>query len=201
MIDIALFDADGVVIKKRNKYFSERLVTDYGVSAESAQEFIQKALIPSMTERLDLKDIFGEYLNRWGIKKSSEEMFQYWWSKENTVNTQVLQLVDQIRTSQFKTYLATDQERYRAAYLLETVGLHKHFDGAFFSYQLGAQKHDKEFWEKLLGTLKVDPNQIMFWDDDLKNVDRAASLGIISRQYTDFEEFKRETFKLITPKI
>src|SRR5579884_1246427 len=153
MSEILLFDADGVVIEKRNQYFSQRLVDDFGVSSEEAMDFVKNALNPSMVGKVDMRQALADYLIKWDIKKSVDEMFEYWWSEENKLNHQVLTRIDQLRESGYQAFLVTDQERYRSQYLTEQLGLSEHFDGSFISCELGFQKHDREYWEKVVAKL------------------------------------------------
>lgn len=192
MFKVILFDADGVVIAKRQKYFSDRLVDDFGVTPEDAIDFVKNALSPAMKGKLDLKQELPLYLKKWNIEKSVDEMFDYWWSAENKVNDDVITVVDQLRQKGIKCYLASDQEKNRGIYIMNGMGLRQHFDGAFVSYELGLQKHDKEFFEKVLEELKVNPDEVFYWDDDQKNVDIAQSVGITSRYYSDYDSFAEE---------
>lgn len=194
--DIVLFDADGVVIAPRKKFFTDRLVDEYGVPIDESMKFVKDLLIPSMTGKVDLRNTFPPLLKEWGIDVTIDEIFKFWWSGESDINQRVLHLVDELRHNGFKTYLATDQEKYRAQYLMEQLELGNHFDGTFFSCNMGFQKHDEEFWKILLESLKIDPAKILYWDDDQKNVDRAAAVGIVSKLYSDFEEFEREVEEL-----
>lgn len=192
MFKVILFDADGVVIAKRQKYFSDRLVDDFGIFSEDATDFVKNALSPAMKGKIDLKQEFPLYLKKWNIEKTVDEMFEYWWSAENKVNKDVLTTVDQLRQKGIKCYLASDQEKNRAAYIMDGMGLRPHFDGSFVSYELGLQKHDKEFFERVLQELKISPEEVLYWDDDQKNVDVAQSVGITSRFYNSHEDFVSE---------
>lgn len=89
MIEIALFDLDGVIIAPRTQFFTDRLISDFGVPRDDSMAFVKQALVPSMSGKLDLREVFPDYLKRWGINKSVDEMFAYWWSAESTLNQDV----------------------------------------------------------------------------------------------------------------
>jgi putative hydrolase of the HAD superfamily len=194
--EVALFDVDGVILAPRKKFFSDRLVEEFGVSPDESLSFVKELLIPSMTGKVDLRTEFPILLKKWGINKTIDEIFKFWWTSESEINHPALHLVDELRGSGLKTYLATDQERHRAHYIMEQLGLREHFVGAFISCELGFQKHDESFWRSIVDSLKTDPARILYWDDDQKNVDRAASVGITSRLYSNFEQFQREVKEL-----
>src|SRR6266699_6685441 len=66
--------------------------------------------------------------------------------------------------------LATNQEKYRTAYLLDQMGFERQFDGIFSSVYVGYMKHDTAFFEHVLRELKdVKPQEILFWDDQPGN--------------------------------
>jgi HAD superfamily hydrolase (TIGR01509 family) len=194
--EIALFDADGVVIAPREKFFTDRLVEECGVSPEDSMDFVKEFLMPSMTDKVDLREELPALLTKWEINKSVDEIFEFWWSGETKIDYSVLNIVDQLKHSGVKTYLASDQEKNKAGYIMNRLGLIEHFDGAFLSFEMGFQKHDEGYWKKLLESLRVEPSRIIFWDDDQKNVDNAAAVGIVGRLYSNFEEFKRDAQEL-----
>lgn len=181
----ALFDADGVVIEPRRKFFSQRLIDNYHISEVQATTFVRDVIVPSMTDQVDLRQVLPRYLEAWHLPISVDGLLAYWWSSESTVNNSVLRQVDELRSKGVRTYLASDQERYRAAYLMNDLALNSHFDGSFFSYALQHTKHEPVFWESVIQTLDLPAGAILYWDDDPKNVEVAANMGIIAQVYPD----------------
>ena len=124
------------------------------------------------------------YIEKWGWKGSIDELLKYWWEGENKPNIFVLEVVDQLRARGVKCYLTTDQEKYRADYIMNGVGLKEHLDGAFFSYDLGVSKSKREYWEKVLQTLNIkNPQEVQCWDDEQENIDVAQEVGIEAHLY------------------
>jgi putative hydrolase of the HAD superfamily len=198
---VILFDADGVVIAPRKKFFTERLMETYGVSKEQAMEFVHNILLPSMNGNADLRIELPKYLKAWGIDISIDEMLDFWWSGEKELNENVLQVITELKQKGIQTGLASDQERNRAEYIMKDLGLQDYFDITFFSCFIGYKKDEKESWEFVLTTFKeLNPHEIVFWDDDQKNVEIAISLGIDARYYQEFSSFKEQTYELIEGK-
>lgn len=196
MVKVALFDVDGVAIATREKYFSQRLSQEYKVPQEKVMSLFKNEFPKCLLGQLDLKEELRGYLPKWGWKNSVDSLLQYWWSGENKQNTPVLEIIDGLRKKGIKCYLASDQEKNRANYLMEEVGLKNHFDGAFFSCDLGVGKGDKRYWESVLKTLGENPESVVFWDDDKENVKIASETGISGKHYTDFEDLKEWAEKL-----
>lgn len=52
------------------------------------------------------------------------------------------------------------------------------FDKCYFSYEMRMVKPDNEIFESLLASEQVEANQCLFFDDGIKNIEKARSLGI-----------------------
>jgi FMN phosphatase YigB (HAD superfamily) len=191
---ILLLDIDGVVFHKRKKYFTQRLVDDFGVSEDDSKKFLIEALTPAIHGEVDMKQVLPDYIKSWGLDWSVDKLFNYWWSAENDVDQRMLEYIGNLKSKGIPVYLLTDQERYRGEYLASQ--LNKYVNGIFMSYQLRCKKASAEFFEKIKIALDLDNNHwVLFWDDDQKNVDIAQSCGIMAKYYTDFEIFVPETDK------
>ncbi|MBU0750518.1 HAD hydrolase-like protein [Patescibacteria group bacterium] len=190
MVKAILFDADGVVIKARERFFSERFAETQNISAEVVLPFFKNDMRGAFTGKVNLKDAVEKYLAVWNWNGTAEEFLMYWFSQESPRDEEVLAYIDSLRSSGIKCYLATDREQYWADYLVEDVDLKSHMDGFMFSYDIGYEKHESKYFEEVLRRLDCTPNEVMYWDDDQKNVDVAKGLGIDARFYTRLEELK-----------
>ena len=187
-----LLDADGVVIRPRNKYFSETYSEDYGVPIDDIIPFFKGEYKQAAVGKVDIKDVLPPYLSKWGWKGTVDEFLKYWFENERDIDEKVIEFVGDLRHRGVKVYLVSDNEKYRAGYLMEDVGLKDKFDGAFFSCDVGHTKSDPEFFQKIIKTLKIKPQEMEYWDDDPKNIEVAKGVGIQGNVYTSFEEFKEE---------
>ncbi len=193
MKKILLLDADGVAIVPREKYFSDRYSEEFGVSKDVIIPFFKNEFNDCLIGKSEVSEVFAEQniLEKWGWKGTLPELFQYWWAGENKRFEEVLSFVQELRAQGVKCYLTTDQEKNRAEYIMQGMGLAKDLDGAFFSYQFGVRKTDAEYWRKLLAELgNPNPSDVEFWDDDEENVAAAKSAGIDAHFFTSFEDFK-----------
>ena len=192
MSSVLLVDVDGVIIRPKHKYFSDKLSQDYGIPVESITTFIKGDYKKAAMGEVDIKEILPPHLKRWGYKGTVDEFLEYWYSSETTIDTQLAEIVAQERDRGIKTYLVSDNESGRAEYLMNVVGLKDMFDGGFFSANLGTTKSDPEFFRMIIKRLGVTPTNIEYWDDGVKNVEAARSIGIKAYLYTNVDEFRKQ---------
>src|SRR5258708_4443241 len=172
MIKAILFDVDEVVIK-REKYFSQKYSEEYKVPQEQVMEFFKGEYQDCAIGKMDLKEVLPKYLKKWGWQGSLEEFMDYWFTSETELNEPLLEVVKQLREKGVLCCLATNNEKYRAQYLLDVVGLKDYFDQAFVSAFVGAKKSQAEFYKYIFNDLNLKPEEIMFWDSAQGEVDVA----------------------------
>ena len=82
-------------------------------------------------------------------------------------------------------YLATNQERLRAAYLMEKLGLAEHVDGIFYSARLGAKKPDREFFARIQAAVGLNGEEMLLIDDSRQNSEAALKAGWQALHWTE----------------
>ncbi len=190
MNKILLLDTDGVLIPKE-KFFSTRYAEEKGISDTLLLPFFQGEFRRCQAGGCDMKVELTKYMKDWQWTGSVDEFLAYWFASEPDPSTVALEVVAGLRKAGIKCYMATDQERYRAQYLWNKVGLSEYFDGAFFSCDLKAGKASLEFWKKVLALLgNPPPKDVIYFDDERENVEAASSFGIDARIFTNIEEVK-----------
>jgi len=186
-----LLDADGVTIPA-STYFSTRYANEFGIPVEILLPFFKNEFLECQIGKKDLKEVLGKYLQSWQWNKSIDDLLQYWFEDGAMPVADIMAVVKMARDEGTQTYLATDQEKYRAEYLWNTLVLCKHFDGSLFSHVIGSCKNDPVYWTRVLQLLgNPDPSEVEFWDDDEKVVAVAKNAGIDAHFFTTAEEFKR----------
>lgn len=63
---------------------------------------------------------------------------------------------------------------------LDNLQIENYLAGVFASYQMGVRKPDTLFFDKILAQLDLGPDQVVFIDDQKKNLDSATAYGIRS---------------------
>lgn len=186
MIKLALFDCDGVIIFKK-MLLGSGLADDWGIAQTKTLPFFQKWLPLCQTGKADFKKEVKPYLEEWGWKGTTADLVNYWIAVENAkVDERVRKQVDQLRARGIKCFLASNQEKYRGGDIWHKIGAH--FDGHFFSYEVGAIKKEATYWIKVLPKLLVNPDEIVFFDDEPANVEMARKHKIKAIVYKSIEQ-------------
>ncbi|MFA6296515.1 MAG: HAD hydrolase-like protein [Patescibacteria group bacterium] len=197
MIKTIIFDIDGMIIK-REMYFSQYYSQKFKVPIEKMLPFYNNKFQLCLIGKADLKKEIAKYLNQWKWKKSVDDFLLLWFKYESNLDNKVLESIKKLRKKKINCYIGTDNEKYRVNYLLNNLKLAKYFDGIFASSKIGYQKSQQEFWSQVYKSLK-QPNksEILFWDDDPKNVKSAQDFGFNAKVYTNFSDYENKIKLLI----
>ena len=187
-----LLDLDGVVVKGRHKYFSEKLAEEHNIPIDEILPFFKGEYKQAAVGEVDIKEVLPPYLEKWNWQGSVDEFLEYWFEGEREVDQRVMGVVRGLRQDGTRVHLASDNEINRARYLMDEVGLKDEFDRAFFSSELGHTKSNPVFFQKVLRELQAQPADVIYWDDDPKNIEIANQIGIQGNVYDDFDEFKEK---------
>ena len=181
MIEAVVFDVDGVLV--RSGAFGQQLRRQLGVPSKALDEFWKGPFALCSLGLADLKQEVEPFLERWGYRGSVEDCLQNWFEADSTNNSDVLDEVERLRRRGVPCHIASTQERYRAAYLADTLGLANQFDRLFFSCHLGMKKPQLEFYEYVVSELGTSPATLLLIDDQQANVEAARIAGWSAELY------------------
>jgi putative hydrolase of the HAD superfamily len=164
-----LLDVDGVLIIPP-KLFSEQYCEKYGVDSELQEQFYSTMEFKdSSVGKFDLKEAIHIHNDKWQWQGDVDELLKMWFEGENHPNEPLLDIVKQLRADGTNVYLATQQEKYRKAYL-EEVTFKDKIDGIFCSCDIGYGKHEDHFWKAVLNQAEkidadIEPADIAYFDE------------------------------------
>lgn len=197
MIRVIIFDADGVLIE--TEVFSKQFSRDYSIPLHEITPFFTGIFDTAITGKADLKEIIKPYLKKWGWQKSPEAFLDYWFTSEHHLNKELLMYIQHLREKKITCVVATNQEKYRATYMLEKMGFSDSFTKLYASCHLGSKKPDQLFFQKVFDDLKDYKKEgVLFWDDSEENVKAAKEFGIQAELYTSFGDFQKIMKKYIS---
>lgn len=194
-IKIVLFDVDGVIINLPH-YFSRELEEQgYEGARENLDSFFQgEDCRRSCEGKADAQTRIKPYLSRFGWTGTAKDYFRQQFEFEKKYfDSDLMNVVAKLRKNGIKCYLSTDQIYCRAKFLLDEMNFRNLFDGHFISCDIGFRKCHNEFWEHVMRELKkellkVNPEDILYFDDAQNNVNVALKFGIQAEIYQNIDQ-------------
>ena len=197
MIKAITFDLDGVYFPDGKLNFIKALGR-LGVNKnDAAQVFLKSDEMNRRYKNGFMTD--DEYwtwaAEQWGLKKAPEELINILIDSYG-VSKEVAGVVRMARNSGYKTLICSNNFPARVNGLNDRFGFLDDFDAAVFSYDVGASKPDEKIFAELILKAKVEPESIVFADDNLDNLAGASSLGINTFVYEGFDGFMQKLMQL-----
>lgn len=112
----------------------------------------------------------------------------------------MIELLRCLRTKGYITGILSDQTHWLNK-LDSRYHFFKEFEHIYNSYYLGKGKRDSTLFSDVVKDLKLQPDEVLFIDDNKDNVQRARAMGLNSIQYTDQKTFIDEISNLLQEKF
>ena len=186
-IRAVLFDADGVLQHGSAGDLPPRLERALGFVPDPLEPFIRDVLDaerPALAGQADLITLLESVVSKWGAPGKARALAETWWHCIDP-DAHVFSLIDQLRRQGLPCVLATNQQRYRADYMRTTLGYDAHFERSFYSWELGCVKPEPRYFEKMVASLALPPEQLLFIDDLEPNVLAARGVGLQAAQFVN----------------
>jgi len=172
-----LLDADGVI-----QYPTKGWLLD--MERLGGPGFIKEIFAleeTTLTGEVDLRELIEQVLDRRGRAVSPDDVLEIWYRIEP--DERVLTLIERVRAAGVTTVLATNQQSYRGSWMQANLPYHDYFDRQFYSFEVGLAKPDRAYFEHILDALGIAPNEAVFVDDKLENVEGARAVGIRAEHF------------------
>lgn len=187
-----VFDFDGVLTQAEK--FSVKYQKKFGISEKEMQLFFRGGFQDILIGKKDLKEEIAPYLKKWKWTGTLEDFLIYWFESDS-LDERVIDVIESVKKSGAKCFLATNQEKYRMEYVRNEMGMGSLMDEIFFSAEMGVKKSEKKFFQKMIQSIlenfSIESGNLIFWDNSLFNVEKAREVDIKSHVYKDFDDFKK----------
>lgn len=182
MIKAVVFDIGDVVLREHGWEARKVLADKFGFSEEEFGKFACEKLKDSYVGKFSAKEFFGELKSFLKIEASIEELIEAW---------KVVRLESTRYNEGMKEFVQSLRGSYVLASLTDTTvlndvvrrdfGVYDLFDFNVTSPEVGFRKPDREIYEELLVRLKergIETDEVVFIDDEMKNLEPAMELGM-----------------------
>lgn len=110
------------------------------------------------------------------------------------LNLEMMELVEKLKTEGVEVALFSNIDQ-RRAHFVRQAGLYDAFEVCLLSCDIGVEKPERRAYEVLMAVLGVAPNEVVFIDDRIENVEVAKELGIGAIHFESAKQVKRELLK------
>jgi putative hydrolase of the HAD superfamily len=134
---------------------------------------------------------------------SDKEVDTAWNAILLDIPTERIDLINNIR-KKYPVYLLSNTNNIHISasnnYLNEAHGIKNLdvlFDKLYLSYEMGLWKPDTEIYYEVLRSINLEPNQVIFFDDNLQNIESAKAIGmqtILVEPTTSIVEYCKNIF-------
>lgn len=193
MVKAVLFDSDGMLT--HGPRFSDEYSKKFNIPIDEMTPFFTGPFQNCLVGKADLKEELQKgWMEKWKWNDSVDKFLDFWFSFGDTLDHGIFNTVSQLRSKGILCALTTDNEKYRTEYLSKKFGYEEAFDKVFSASSVGFKKPTKEFFDEVMKYLKeqdasIEKSNIVFWDDDIKNVEGAKLYGFVAERFADPETY------------
>jgi putative hydrolase of the HAD superfamily len=108
----------------------------------------------------------------------------------------MLAYADRLKATRLKVGMLSDQTNWLEEIDRKTP-LFRHFDIVFNSFRLHKSKRDPSLFQDVCEILGVRPDEVLFVDDNINHIKRAADEGLITLHFSTAEEFEKQIREFI----
>jgi len=196
-IDAIIFDLGGVLIDWNPSYVFDKMFDD----PEKKKHFFENICTSDWNEKQDagrpLKEATQELVRKHPEWKEYIEAYYGRW--EEMLGGPILETVEIFRqlkeTGKYKIYALTNWSAELFPIALERYDFLHWFDGKVVSGEEKMRKPFPEFYQLILNRFKLTPQETLFIDDNVRNADAAADIGITTIIFKSPAQLKDELTK------
>jgi len=207
MIKAIILDFGSVIYKtkwgKMNEYFSEKNGFSILIGNSEDPELI-RIYSESDVGKEDFKKFFLRLKPDLQDVESAVKDYKKGYSKFKVLNQELLDIIKELKEKGIRLFGFSDikKEHYDAN---QESGIYDGFEYIFASFKFGCLKSDPKAFELLTERLKeyeLNPEECLFIDDHLENIERAREKGYKVIYYENFPEvdkLKQELDEIFKP--
>ncbi|MBN1801411.1 MAG: HAD family phosphatase [Candidatus Lokiarchaeota archaeon] len=138
--------------------------------------------------QISAEDFFQHLTQKLNINWAFSEFKQGWLHAIDEVNPESYTLLEKLKARFELHVLSNTNELHAKDILVRFPKLFAYFNRIFFSNELYARKPEKEIYRKMIEQLDMPPEQILFIDDNERNLIGASEFGIQTVQMQSYSQ-------------
>ncbi len=195
MIKAIIFDIGGVITFTDFQALYANFANRIGISSDIVSQYHKDHWADLLLANITLEQFFQD-MQEAGAKPGLD--LPIIWLEEalkiRKVNTELLSFIDELR----KHYAVGVLSNLTSTRLVvdEALHLYDHFDFVVLSCKEHIKKPDPKFYEQALIYADAAASEVIFIDDNERNVAAAKNIGLNDITYTDNEQLRKDLANL-----
>ena len=195
-----IFDLGGIIILETSDLINNKIADILNIPDEKLKETAGKLHRQITAGAITLLEMYSIITKELSIHISAnillEEHLKQFRMLATKHNAGVVDFIKTLKNV-YKVACLSNLELEIADICRETK-LFNYFDRAFLSTELKMQKPDLNVYLKVLDELECKPNEIIFTDDRIENVNAANKIGIHALHYSNLEQLKFDVEEILS---
>jgi len=189
-----IFDLYGVNVHRNEQLTRDAFAKRIGCSTET----IGKAFDDSGREQLKLGTTtqrrFVSRLNKHLSANLTINEVRSLWNVTLTLDHSMITLLKTLK-QHYKLFLLTNLNEFDWQ-AVRQLDLSNYFDDLFLSFELKMKKPNPQVFQTVVDLTGIDARDLLFIDDQMKNVSAASQLGMSSLQFKDSQTLHHQLHRL-----
>jgi 2-haloacid dehalogenase len=195
------FDLGGVMIDWNPRYLYRSL---FGADEAAMEQFLAEICTPDWNARFDAGRPFAEGIAETAAAHPDQaDLINAYWSRWPEMLGGALagsvQIMRELRAAGLRTYALSNWSAETFPMTRQRFPFLSEMDGFVLSGEVGVGKPDPEMFRELLARFNLSAEETVFIDDSDRNVDAAASFGIVALQFVDAARLRQDLVRLGLP--
>ncbi len=175
MIKNIIFDLGNVLLKSSPSIVLENLNISDEIKNNIKSKFFNNWQHIDLGEE-SIKEHFDNCKFNFDIDKSTREILLNYY-KYRPFNNEMIELMNKLKHNNYKIFILSNNNKETCEYLKQ-LPIFERIDGWIVSCDYHIVKPNKEIYVKLFNTFNIKPDECFFIDDNKKNVEIGAILGM-----------------------
>lgn len=175
MIKNIIFDLGNVLLKSSPSIVLESLNISDEIKNNIKSKFFNNWQHIDLGEE-SIKEHFDNCKFNFDIDKSTREILLNYY-KYRPFNNEMIELMNKLKHNNYKIFILSNNNKETCEYLKQ-LPMFERIDGWIVSCDYHIVKPNKEIYVKLFNTFNIKPDECFFIDDNKKNVEIGAILGM-----------------------
>jgi glucose-1-phosphatase len=187
---LLLFDLGGVLVENKGFSLVQKWVGDYRTQDEFWGQWLSSETVKRFESGFISAHEFAEgVVKEFSFPVTSKEFIQEFSGWPLGYYAGATEFLKKCRTG-FKIACLSNTNRIHWDVTISSLNVIEMFDYCFASHQMGCVKPDREIYDAVISKVPFKASEILFFDDNMVNVDGAAAAGIESVCVKGFPQLK-----------